>query len=215
MLAHRDALDAQIRDVRKEMRAIQRHNRVCSTIPRGMWKIVTTIFALTHPATEPACLYLEQKWQHWDPERLDVEQRLRSWHTNLLAHSNISTVLQPTNEVQLKVLKQARRFLQELQLHEWVEHANIQQGIAPRTSVLVHRASMQPTSPHTLSLLHVTMNTKSKLQWLRRWRNRWRVGLGPVGARDTLSPAVCRKKVAFTSLIQSLLIGVTPGTNRG
>ena len=86
-------------------------------------------------------------------------------------------------------------FLQELQLHTWVENANIGQGIAPRSSILVHRASTHVPLETTRTLVRSGMKMKLKLQWLRRWRRRWNIGLGSIQPRDFLPVAECQKKV--------------------
>ena len=183
--------------LKKEVRSVQRREQRDSKVPAAMWRVAIVIFVLTHPSIEPACLYLEQRWQHWHSQHQETQQRLHDWYAQLLATSGVAAVLQPTTTVGRGALQKAQTFVQEMQLHTWVDNANVQKGIAPQSSILVLRASTPSTSLGTQTLMRVSMKTKCKLQWLRRWRRRWRVGLGPVQARDTLPPAECRMKAFF------------------
>ena len=159
-----------------------------------MWRIATAVLVMTHPATEPACLYLEQRWRHWNEHQDAARQRLQLWHSRVAATSGFDAVMQPSTASGQTALKKAQAFLQEMRLHNFVDEANRSKGIAPRTSVLINNATCQSTlSPPPL--LRLTMKRKYQLQWLRRWRRRWDVGLGPLEARDTLPPVECRKKV--------------------
>ena len=131
-----------------------------------------------------------------------ARQRLQLWHSRVAATSGFDAVMQPSTASGQTALKKAQAFLQEMRLHNFVDEANQSKGIAPRTSVLINNATCQSTlSPPPL--LRLTMKRKYQLQWLRRWRRRWDVGLGPLEARDTLPPVECRKKVLAQKKIPS------------
>ena len=186
--------DTQLNQLKKNVRNEQRRQNRISSIPDAMWRVATAVLVMTHPATEPACLYLEQRWRHWNDHQDAARQRLQLWHSRVAATSGFDAVMQPSTASGQTALKKAQAFLQEMRLHNFVDEANRSKGIAPRTSVLINNATCQSTlSPPPL--LRLTMKRKYQLQWLRRWRRRWDVGLGPLQARDTLPPVECRKKV--------------------
>ena len=196
-LARKAEIDRELGRLRKEARVTRRRDARKCTVPTVMWQVVTAIFVLTHPAVEPACWYLEQRWRHWDSQKENVRSCLQAWYAGLLATSTVASVLQPSTSAARDALQKATTFVQELQLHDWVDNANRAQGIAPMSSVLIDQATGQLPSSRTKPLLYVGMRKKYKLQWLRRWRRRWRVGLGPLQPRDTLPPAECQRNVFF------------------
>ena len=190
-------IDRDLARLRNEVRVTRRRDARQCTVPNVMWQVATAIFVLTHPAVEPACWYLEQRWRHWDSQKENVRRYLQAWYAGLLATSTVASVLQPRTSAARDTLQKATTFVQELQLHDWVDNANRAQGIAPMSSVLIDQATGQLPSSRTKPLLYVGMRKKYKLQWLRRWRRRWRVGLGPLQPRDTLPPAECQRNVFF------------------
>ena len=196
-LVRKAEIDRDLARLRNEVRVTRRRDARQCTVPNVMWQVATAIFVLTHPAVEPACWYLEQRWRHWDSQKENVRRYLQAWYAGLLATSTVASVLQPSTSAARDALQKATTFVQELQLHDWVDNANRAQGIAPMSSVLIDQATGQLPSSRTKPLLYVGMRKKYKLQWLRRWRRRWRVGLGPLQPRDTLPPAECQRKAFF------------------
>ena len=188
-------IEQELVRLQRDVRNIRRRQSRATSVPIAMWRVATAIFALTHPAVEPPCLYLEQRWQHWQSHHDGMHARLQAWHAHVLASSGMSAVLQPETKEGRRALLKAQTFVQEMQLHHWVENANVRQGIAPRSSVLLHRASTQLPTQSARTLVRPNMNVKYKLQWLRRWRRRWKVGLGPMQPRDFLPVAECQMKV--------------------
>ena len=188
-------IQADLARVRRELRNTRQRQARQLQLPAAMWRVATVIFALTHPNVEPAATFLEQRWQHWDAEQDRMKMRLRGWHAQLLLTGTAETVLQPTSKTGQTAMAKAKRFLQELELHTWVNDANTTQGIAPMSSIVLDRAVRDTSTANSAPLLRVTAPHKSKLQWLRRWRRRWQVGLGALQARDTLPPAECATKV--------------------
>lgn len=187
-------IEAELARVKKEIRNTRRQQKRELGVPASLWRVATVIFALTHPAVEPAATFLEQKWQHWSSEQDRVATRLRGWYAQLLLTSTAATVLQPTTKIGRTSLTKAQSFLQELDLHQWVDNANKMQGIAPMSSIVLERAERRDASTSRQPLLTMGTQRKNKLQWLRRWRRRWKVGLGALPTRDTLPPAECAQK---------------------
>ena len=130
-------------------------------------------------------------------ERPNVLPRLRGWYAQLLLTSTINSVLQPTTKDGRISLDKARTFLHELDLHSWLDDANKTKGIAPRSSILLDRPVGQHSAATAKPLLNVATKHKRKLQWLRRWRRRWKVGLGALHTRDTLPAAECASKAGL------------------
>ena len=200
-IARSVTIEQELLRVKREIRNAQRREARRCEIPRGMANILTAIFVLTHPSTELACAYLEQKWPQWNSDRDHLQTQLQNWYGQLLATTGIDSVLNPTTTSGQSVLSKAQSFVAEFRLHSWVENANVQQGIAPLSSVVLERAAGRSTSSTQVSLIRPNMKRKEQLQWLRRWRRRWRVGFGSILARDTLPPEECRKKVLQNTLL--------------
>ena len=189
-------LDQLSKNARNARRCEVRRQRV----PDAMWRIVTAIFTLSHPSTEPAAWFLATKWRHWDAEKDTCLIRLQTWHANLAATTRFDSILSPETAANQRTLQKARRFLEEWRLHQWVDDANQRIQIAPSSSVMLQQAVCKSSAVEVSSLVTATSDRKSKMQWLRRWRRRWDVNLGTFAARDTLPPALCQKKVLSPTL---------------
>ena len=194
--ARKDEIQKELDRVTREIRNTRRRHSRQIAVPPSLWRVATTIFAMTHPDVEPAATFLEQRWQRWHEERRRVEPLLRGWYAQLLLTSTVAAVLVPSTRVGRTAVMQARTFLQELDLHQWVDVANKTQGIAPMSSIMLERAAQSGASTNQSPLLRESSLRKSNLQWLRRWRRRWGVGLGALRPRDTLPPAECVRKAA-------------------
>ena len=191
------AVNSALRKVNRDVRNRARQQARMKSIPQAMWHVATAIFALTHPAVEPACLFLEHKWPRWDEgKRNETMFRLQQWHTMMASTTGFGTILSPDTSAGQHHLKQARRFLDERRLHRWVDDTNKRKKIAPTSAVLLQETARSSAESTVFGLVSPTTKHKSKMQWLRRWRRRWDVVLGPLAARDTLPPEQCRKKVA-------------------
>ena len=203
-------LQSQLSYLSRRLRNDRRRTQRTCCVPPFLWQVVTAIFVLSHPTLDIACLYLERKWKHWHKHSGECRARLTDWHANLQATDGVQSVLQPATPSMQRALRTAQRFLQELNLHAWVDDANQSQGIAPLSSVMLHHARATEPPATVTPLVRAGMKRKSQLQWLRRWRRRWNVGLGSVAARDTLAPAQCQEKAAFL-LPPSSRLGNHPG----
>ena len=187
---------AELARVNKDLRNTLRREKRRLSVPASLWRVVTIIYALTHPAVEPAGTFLKQKWQHWGSEEDRIKILLRGWYAQLLFLSSVNSVLQPTTKIGRDSLSKAQSFLQEFELHKWVDKANKTQGIAPMSSIMLQRAGRIDHVTGRLPILKSSTQRKHQFQWLRRWRRRWNVGLGAMKPRDTLPPAECAQKAA-------------------
>ena len=68
-------IGAELARVRRELRNTRRKQSRMITVPAALWRVATVIFALTHPAVEPAATFLEQRWQRWNAEQGRVKQK--------------------------------------------------------------------------------------------------------------------------------------------
>ena len=194
--SRQEQIRKELAQVAREIRNTRRKQNRQVAVPAALWRVATVIFALTHPDVEPAATFLEQRWKHWSAEQHRVEPLLRGWYAQLMLTSTVATVLEPATRIGRASVSQARSFLQELELHKWVDVANKTQGIAPMSSIMLERAEQGDAATNQPPLLKMSSQRKCKLQWLRRWRRRWKVGLGALRPRDTLPPAECASKAA-------------------
>ena len=157
-------IEAELARVKKKLRNTRRQQNRQVMVPAALWRGATVIFALTHPAVEPAGTFLKQKWQHWSSEEYRVKTLLRGWYAQLLLLSTVTTVSQPTTKIGRDSLSQAQSFLQELELHRWVDDANKTQGVAPMSSIMLQRAGRIDPITGRPSLLKMSTHRKYQLQ---------------------------------------------------
>jgi len=105
-------IDQELLRVKREIRNAQRRGARRYEIPRGMAKILTAIFVLTHPSVELACAYLEHKWPQWNSDRDQLHTQLQNWYGQMLTSTGIDSVLNPTTTSWQSVLRKAKFLLQ-------------------------------------------------------------------------------------------------------
>ena len=186
-------IETKLNGACKKIRSIRRRQHRERKVPIPLRRVVKVIFALSHPQEQPAIVFLNQNFSHHVEEK-KVKRWLRNWYAQCVQNYAVDSLLNPTTKIGRSALARAKRFLQEFELHEWVETTNASKAIAPMTGVLLRRASSSAGPGESPPLLRMDTKFKHQLQWLKRWRRRWQVGLGSLVARDTLSPASCRQK---------------------
>lgn len=101
----------------------------------------------------------------------------------------------PANETERRQLARARKFLAEASLHDWVAGLNTTQGIAPVSGVVLRELERRRSEEGAEALVQAN-SRRGQLQWLRRWRGRWRVSLARLQPGDRLPPEECARKAA-------------------
>lgn len=87
--------------------------------------------------------------------------------------------------------KNASKAVEEYSLYTWVRKQNLDKGLAPHNN-LVLKERLRSSSPGAVK--HPNLTTSSGIQWCRRFRRRWKISLGRIGCRDTISIEEAREK---------------------
>lgn len=86
--------------------------------------------------------------------------------------------------------RRATRFIKEFNLSRWIHDRNINEGIAPVSSVVAERA----VSSGCISARAESTKTNTQKQWLKRFRKRWGIVVGRIPPREQVPPEErCRK----------------------
>ena len=90
-------------------------------------------------------------------------------------------------------LRRAHAWLQEAALHNWVRELNFDKRIAPVARLALGEATRRRREAPDASPA-LPAGSRSRHQWLRRWRRRWGVALGRLAPGERPSPASCAAK---------------------
>jgi len=93
--------------------------------------------------------------------------------------------------------RQASKFLEELALHEWVKNLNQGAGVAPSCGQVWARRQQERRRGAEAAAGHdgaEAMHPRYRRQWVRRWRRRWRVGRRQLPSGPGLARAALESK---------------------
>lgn len=172
-------------EVKRNRRTSVRHNNV----PAGMWGVACAIICLTHPDIDPAVQFLLSQRERLRPHEESLREQLRRVYTELPEATRERMAKEPETEIERRRLRLAQQFLREARLCAWVEAQNVDKGIAPMSSVVLAQKECEG--------LHQGGSRGSQLQWLRRWRKKWRVTLGHFQWRDSVQVDVAQRKATW------------------
>ena len=110
LCARNAEIEQELVKLDRDVRNAKRREERAAIVPSATWRIATTILALKHPAVEPSCLYLEQRWRNWQSHHADMHARLQMWHADVLATSGMSAVVQPEMKQGKLALRKAEVF---------------------------------------------------------------------------------------------------------
>ncbi len=193
-----EALNAEMQQNAKERKRAYR--RIAEGERRGLRlaaqrDTAQTLVALHNGVTKKALAFLRfegvsesdmgrcgaglQAW--WDGASL-AERREASHH--------------PRTARQRAARKKALQFDAEMDLEAWVEKLNLEQGITPRSSVVLRQLHRMDTHRElTAAPGRRNLKRKHQYQWLRRWRRRWHLRMAKLQPLQRLSPEESRAKV--------------------
>ena len=159
------------------------------------WERAATLTFLCDGNMKAARHFLKEHSKLRSKESKEMERHLATWWAARDADAEHT----PEHDGFLRcprVLEQAAKYLDEHELYAWVEQQNLTKGIAPH-SAIVHSVAL----PHRTRFpgepgVPVVQLRRSRIQWLRRWRQRWRIRLGRIAARQCLPDSVAQQKAA-------------------
>ena len=169
------ATEAMLEEARKNARSEKRKEAAKHQQIHKQLEVACTIMVLENGDLQAALSFSEQAGLPMDRARAYLEGRLL--HDAL---ANMVAGLYATTPKQRRLVKEAKAFCSEWALARWVQDRNDLDGLAPSyehvfTHMVQERKATGPNpdraEPHKL---------KSKVQWVRRFRKRWRGRYGTV-----------------------------------
>ena len=146
----------------------------------------------------PAIEYLMHIPKNSRYHRQSMEEQLRA-KVNSMDDNRRIELLQPTTKLGQLALLKARKFLREADLHSWVRVQNTQKGLAPSNNALWRRCCSggngQALANSVAEWTPITRKFIGRLQWLRRWKQRWNIKSGHFKPGDKLPLETLRAKV--------------------
>ena len=158
-------------------------------------RVARSLICLCNGQVDHARLYL----QTCEPSaQSTVEAKLHeitSWWCTTTQDELSAWTSAPACAAERHALRAAKAFLTDKQLHRFVEDANMSQGIAPVTAVLLNELQDMSLSVHAASdPSGMPRKRRSQCQWLRRWRHRWDVTRGRLAVREEVPHAEAHSK---------------------
>ena len=98
--------------------------------------------------------------------------------------------------------KRSAKLIEERDLYSWVCKQNVDKGLAPHCSAVhVQRLARIPST----SEKPASMKKKHIGQWCRRFRRRWKICLGRIACRDTITTEEAKQKAISASHLEQLV----------
>lgn len=214
MMADQAALDARLRELRRERRRAEdclrrppgaRNRRAQTTAAAAL--AVAAAGARAGPAA--AALLLGRGWaarRRAAPEAVPPDAAALE-ATGAAARAPPRVAAAPDGGVAAREVepaeapagarRQASKFLEELALHEWVKNLNQGAGVAPSCGQVWARRQQERRRGAEAAAGHdgaEAMHPRYRRQWVRRWRRRWRVGRRQLPSGPGLARAALESK---------------------
>ena len=208
LLAERSRLCTSLREVGRLAREARQRQRRDKRRADTIWKltpgqvhVLLIVYVLAGYKVEPAVLFLAMagRKKHW-PERSDEELKATLEDEFLQVDENyLASLADMSGPLDHVRMRKAISFLHELGVVEWVQRANLQQGVAPTTAMVLEQFQDRRSSyPANLQPHHVGSVDEVRARvWARQWRVRWGGRHGHIRTRgDDMSAEEMREKVS-------------------
>jgi len=190
-----EELDERLQELARERRRQLRRAHSAADVTRAVWQVAEVIHWLAPPGSTAGLDFLSQQRPGAPGQRADWGRRLALATEAVADGDRARRATAPANETERRQLARARKFLAEASLHDWVAGLNTTQGIAPVSGVVLRELERRRSEEGAEALVQAN-SRRGQLQWLRRWRGRWRVSLARLQPGDRLPPEECARKAA-------------------
>lgn len=183
--SHKRRLDDDLASLATALRQQQRAFKSVHRIPKALTDTLLRIICLSDGVFDAARQYYDMKRRpQSSPPWTVLERRLQDTWQGLSEARKHDIVTDTGSNAARTALSCARKFLQQHRLHCWVREVNLVARLAPSTSSVLTQA----TDAHhpVRTVLTKCASPKTKQQWLRRWRLKWRVSFGRIRPRAHL-----------------------------
>ena len=186
-------LEADLRQASRHLKGLRRARIRSKTVPAALWATASYIGALRWPDLAPALVFLLRARPELEPQRAELLARLEREQAETTAEARALALSAPASNTERARLRRAHAWLQEAALHSWVRELNFDKRIAPVARLALSEATrLRRETPDAMPALPA--GSRSRHQWLRRWRRRWGVALGRLAPGERPSPASCAAK---------------------
>lgn len=177
-----------------QRRRLQAAHRQAEHRVRQQSKIALLILCLTEGNIHAARTYLEKSSLPPTSESFPiVVEHIQQEYADATADKR-QAWLDDTTCQGMAAARQAKKFLNEYSVHQWLEQQNLDRGFTPAPSCVLDK--FKNVLHHDAPPVSRPVSAKDK-QWLRRWRMRWGVRSGCIPCRERVSPADCRAKAVY------------------
>ena len=190
--------NTEVNRLRKEMQRLQRRARLeCGPIKlrAAQRSIARVLVCLNNGEPTAAVEYVSRsnKTKCWDGvKKGKLEADLRSWWNAADAETRQRhMVADESNANMHKAFVQAKRFIVDGTLEEWVDSQNVQKGINPVPAIVLQEAV---SVKRRMGVEHPA-NRQSSRRWLQRWRRRRGIQLRRGNVREHLTREQMHGKV--------------------
>ena len=176
---------------KKEQQKLRDQHRRQNELQRRLEPKILVLLCLTSGDTSAASIYLQQFNQDNKSMNTVIQNNALTEYQGMTDEER-KAMLEIGGLAGRRLIKQMRKFCEELHLFSWVEKQSLSKGVAPRTTIVHDHLK----TTHSIDFGCGTFSAKkrSQQQWLRRWRRRWQVNMGRITARETLPEDECQRK---------------------
>jgi hypothetical protein len=184
------------------------------TLTKHSKEIACIIHDLEYPAWEAAEEYLlryMRKRGVLDQDCIhDLRAELNSEYHGA-SEDDLARWRCPKTPADQRKQKEAKRFISELSVHDWLHHSNKHLGKAPTSAqVMAKYVLASQEHPEVTNKEHdrkgvVAMTPKTR-SFLKRWRRRWTVKYRKLPLGPTLTEADCQKKAMLKMYLRTQVV---------
>ena len=206
---------ARLKEIRERLRSVKREMIRTEDIAKKKRKRLKPM-TLTQHSKEIACIIHDLEYPAWEAaeEYLlrymrkrgvldqdcidDLRAELNSEYHGA-SEDDLARWRCPKTPADQRKQKEAKRFISELSVHDWLHHSNKHLGKAPTSAqVMAKYVLASQVHPEVTNKEHdgkgvVAMTPKTR-SFLKRWRRRWAVKYRKLPLGPTLTEADCQKK---------------------
>ena len=197
-------------DLAAEVRRLQKRQRRSHACPPGLWAAACRVMWLPEGGTEAAKEFLLRSLPGDRLHGDDLSAQLQAATDGTPQDERLRLTTAPETPRERRCLQRARGWLQDAWLHEWLHNMNTGKGLAPVSSLVLNVRDRRRGEAGLLPAR--APKQRHRLQWLRRWRCRWKVRMGRVAAADRPSPEVCARKAPGCDGLGGLVRGAADAT---
>ena len=186
------ATASELVSIRQRQRSAQR--RIAYQIDQ-VNQVCFVLFVMTSPSATLALAYADHARRQGKSVQNITAETLQEQYvqTTIEDLANIMA----GEQVDPKVLRAARRFAREQQLHEWIQWQNKEKGLAPGSARILQAAQQfeqDPEKGHDWQRNSGSLPARTK--WMQRFAKRWQLRKGTIQAGERIPQEEAKAKVS-------------------